>query len=102
MYPKYGSNEANKLLDMYNTFECGNISFDVFKAESRKFVRFCKCDCSDCGGKRWKGNCVIERIDKLKDDLLLQGHETQRVMSGLGGSTSSLSSNGSGIRVTLV
>ena len=45
---------------------------------------------------------VISRIDKLKDDLLLQGHETQRVMSGLGGSTSSLSSNGSGIRVTLV
>ena len=65
-------------------------------------MRKCKCDCSDCGGKRWKGNCIIERVDYLKDELLIQGYEKQKIMSGLRGSTSSLSSNSSSVRVSLV
>jgi hypothetical protein len=102
MYPKYGSKQANTLRSLYNLYESGEITFDYFKEESRKFVRKCKCDCSDCGGKRWKGNCIIERVDYLKDELLIQGYEKQKIMSGLRGSTSSLSSNSSSVRVSLV
>ena len=102
MAPKYGSRQAEYLKSIYNKYDVGDITFGNFKTESSKFVRSCKCDCSDCGGKRWKGNCVIERLDTLKDELLIQGYETHKIANGLRGSTSSLSSNGSGIKVTIV
>ena len=39
-------------------------SYEIIKNKCLQFVQVIGCDCTDCNGKRWKGNCVIETLNK--------------------------------------
>ena len=41
-----------------------NKNYDSLKEKCFQHIQVIGCDCTDCNGKRLKGNCVIETLSK--------------------------------------
>ena len=54
-------------------------SYENIKDKCFQFIQVIGCDCTDCNGKRCRGNCVIETLSKYVVNKINRKKKEERV-----------------------
>lgn len=102
MYTSYGDREIVELTGFFNDFKNSYMRLEDLRASCNKLVNRANCDCSDCGGERLNGNCVIDRLNNYKSEIINRSNNISTIRKRSTSSLDSDSDSDSSIRISLV